>query len=114
MSSRFSEFLVAEKIDPRRIIVASRSLERLRPEDRKIRLEKRLSKKKGDAAASPDKAEAKEVAKRRSGRAITPRLLKLAEAGGALSGAQKTRLVRALNRVLSQKQRDQVDLRKIF
>lgn len=112
MSSRFAEFLSNEKIDPRRLLVASRQLERLRPEDRKIRLEKR--KKKGEAAAGGEKADAAATPKRRSGRAVTPRLLSQAQAGAALSGAQKTRLLRALNRVLEQKQREQVDIRKVF
>ena len=112
MSSRFSEFLSTEKIDPRRLLVASRQLERLRPEDRQIRLKKRLNKKAGDAAAAP--AEAKDAPKRRSGRTITSRLLSMAQAGSALSGAQKTRLLRALNRVLEQKKKDPIDIRKVF
>jgi len=112
MSSRFSEFLTAEQIDPRRLLVASYQLERLRPEDRAVKLKKRLSKKSGEA---PAKDEAKEAApKRRSGRNITPRLLQTAQAGGALSGAQKTRLLRALNHVLGQKKKDPVDIRKVF
>jgi hypothetical protein len=114
MSSRFSEFLTTEKIDPRRLMVASRQLERLRPEDRAARLKKRLGKKAGDAAAAPA-GEVKEAApKRRSGRTITPRLLLTAQTGGSLSGPQKTRLLRALNRVLEQKKKDPVDLRKVF
>jgi hypothetical protein len=112
MSSRFSEFLSTEKIDPRRLLVASRQLERLRPEDRQVRLKKRLSKKAGDAAAAP--AEAKDAPKRRSGRTITSRLLSMAQAGATLSGAQKTRLLRALNRVLEQKKKEPIDLRKVF
>jgi hypothetical protein len=113
MSSRFSEFLSNEKIDPRRLLVASRQLERLRPEDRQIRLKKRLSRKAGDAAAAPA-ADAKDAPKRRSGRTVTPRLLTAAASGGPLSGAQKTRLLRALNRVLEQKKKEPVDIRKVF
>ena len=115
MSSRFSEFLSAEKIDPRRLLVASRRLERLRPEDRKVRLERRL-KKGTDAAAAPaaEGAEKKAPVKRRSGRPVTPRLLTQALSGAAISGAQKTRLLRALNSVLSVKKKGEVDLRKVF
>jgi hypothetical protein len=114
MSSRFSEFLTAEQIDPRRLLVASRQLERLRPEDRAIKLKKRLGKKNGDAASAKD-GEAKEAPpKRRSGRNVTPRLLQTAQAGGSLSGTQKTRLLRALNHVLGQKKKDPVDIRKVF
>jgi hypothetical protein len=112
--SRFSEFLTTENIDPRRLLVASRQLERLRPEDRAVRLKKRLGKKSGDAAA-PAAGEGQEAAaKRRSGRSVTPRLLSAAQAGSTLSGAQKTRLLRALNRVLEQKKKEPVDLRKVF
>jgi len=115
MSSRFSEFLTAEQIDPRRLLVASRQLERLRPEDRAIKLKKRLGKKSGEAAAAPKDGEAKEAPpKRRSGRNITPRLLQTAQTGGSLSGSQKTRLLRALNHVLGQKKKDPVDIRKVF
>lgn len=113
MSSRFSEFLTNEKIDPRRLLVASRQLERLRPEDRQVRLKKRLGRKANDGAAPP--ADAKDAApKRRSGRTITPRLLEAAATGGPLSGAQKTRLLRALNRVLEQKKKEPIDIRKVF
>lgn len=115
MSSRFTEFLSTEKIDPRRLLVASRQIERLRPEDRAIRLAKRLSKKSdAPAPAAAEGEEKKEVVKRRSGRAVTPRLLSAAQSGGTLSGPQKTRLLRAVNRVLEQKKREPVELRKIF
>jgi hypothetical protein len=110
MSSRFSEFLSTEQIDPRRLLVASRQIERLRPEDRAVRLKKRLAKK-SDAAATDSKEPG---AERRSGRAVTPRLLQQAQAGSKLSGPQKTRLVRALNRVLEQKKKEPVDIRKVF
>ena len=116
MSSRFSEFLTSEKIDPRRLMVASRQIERLRPEDRAIRLKKRLGKKSGEApaAAAADGEKKEATAKRRSGRIVTPRLLATAQSGGALSGPQKTRLLRAINRLMEQKKKDPVDLRKIF
>lgn len=113
MSSRFSEFLTNEKIDPRRLLVASRQIERLRPEDRAIRLKKRLGRKEGAEAPAPAAGDAA-AAKRRSGRAVTPRLISAAQAGKPLSGAQKTRLVRALNRVLEQKKKEPVELRKVF
>jgi hypothetical protein len=44
MSSKFAEFLEKNKIDARRVISASRELERLRPEDRATRLAKRRAK----------------------------------------------------------------------
>jgi hypothetical protein len=111
--SRFSEFLTTENIDPRRLLVASRQLERLRPEDRAARLKKRLGRKSGETPAAPAAGE-EAPPKRRSGRGVTPRLLTTAQSGGPLSGAQKTRLLRALNRVLEQKKKEPVDLRKVF
>jgi hypothetical protein len=116
MTSRFSEFLSAEKIDPRRLVAASHKLERLRPEDRQIRLQRRLKKGTDAAAAAPaaEGAEKKESVKRRSGRPVTQRLLQQALAGAAISGPQKTRLLRALNSVLTQKKKGEVDLRKVF
>ncbi len=112
MSSRFSEYLSNEKIDPRRLLVASRLLERLRPEDRQARLKHRLNRKSEAPADDKDKKEA--APKRRSGRPVTPRLLQTAQAGGTLSGSQKTRLLRALNHVLVQKKKDPAELRKVF
>jgi hypothetical protein len=111
MSSRFSEYLSTEQIDPRRVLVASRQIERLRPEDRAIRLKQRLIKKSGETPKEGEKVASPE---RRSGRAVTPRLLQQAQAGSKLSGPQKTRLLRALNRVLEQKKKEPVDIRKVF
>jgi hypothetical protein len=113
MSSRFSEFLSAEKIDHRRLLAASRKLERLRPEDRQIRLQRKL-KKGTDAAAAPAAEGAEKPAKPHSGRPVTPRLLQQALSGATISGPQKTRLLRALNSVLTQKKKGEVDLRKVF
>ena len=109
MASRFSEFLTEESIDPRRLLFASRALERLRPADRAARWKKRHGKKEGGDA---DKAE--EPAKRHSGRPVTPLLLRQAQAGESLKGPQKTRLLRAVNRILEQKKKDPVDLRRLF
>jgi hypothetical protein len=100
MASKFQEFLSTHKIDPRRLLVASTALERLRPEDRALRLKK--------------PAEGEEKKKPRSGRPVTQRLLDSALAGKAISGPQKQRLVRALNRVLEQKKKDSIDFRAVF
>ena len=109
MASKFSELLQTHEIDPRRILVASRVLERLRPEDRHVKLAKRL------ARAGESSGEDKPApAERRSGRPVTPRLLERASTGKPLSGAAKTRLLRAVNRVLEQKKKDPVDLRALF
>jgi hypothetical protein len=112
MANKFAAFLQDNKIDPRRLIVASSEIEKLRPEDRKIKLAKRKAKKSGGAQAAP--AEGEKPAKPRSGRPVTAQLIAAASAGKPVSGPGKTRLLRALNRVLEQKKQSPVDLRAIF
>jgi hypothetical protein len=111
--SRFSELLSSENIDPRRILVASAAIERLRPEDRRAHFLKRKKKAGGAAAAPPAEGEAP-AEKPRSGRVVTREALRRAQEGLPLSGPEKSRLVRALNRVLEQKKKDAVDVRKLF
>jgi hypothetical protein len=105
--SKFAEFLKNQKIDPRRLRVASRELEKLRPEDRALRLKKRVSK-----AAEAGKGEASP--KPRSGRPVTLPLLDRALSGKSVGGPEKTRLLRAVNRLLEQKKKDPVDIRALF
>jgi hypothetical protein len=109
MASKFEQFLQTHKIDPRRVEVASRGVERLQRADRQLKLKKYLVRagKAGEGAQAP-------TDKPRSGRPITPRLLRLALEGKPVSGASKTRLLRAVNRVLEQKKKDPVDLRALF
>lgn len=110
MASKFAEFLDKNKIDPRRVLVASRKLEQLQPEDRAARLKKRQSKK-GDSAAAAGEEKPK---KPRSGRPVTRQALEAAKNGKAIPGPAKTRIVRAVNHVLSQKKKEAVDLRALF
>jgi len=108
-TSKFAQFLASKKIDQRRIIPASKSLEDLTTEDRKIKLAKRLAKK-GEAVEGA----VKETRKPRSGRPVTERALAAALKGGTLSGPTKTRLLRAINLLLEQKKQDKVDLKTLF
>ncbi len=108
MASKFEQFLTDKKIDPRRVLTASRQVERLRPADRALKL------KKPDAKAGEEGDEKKPPAKPRSGRPVTPRLLSQATAGEAISGPAKTRLLRAVNRVLEQKKQTAVELKTLF
>ncbi len=113
MASKFSEFLKEHKIDERRVMSSSRQLERLRREDRLARVS--AKKKSGDDKPKEgDDAEAAAPTKPRSGRPVTPRLLAAAHSGGKISGPAKTRLLRAVNRVLEQKKQEPVDLRALF
>jgi hypothetical protein len=107
-ASKLSQFLASKKIDARRVLIASKHIEGLQPEDRSIKLAKRQGKKAegGDAK--------KETRKPRSGRPITHRSIDAALAGGAISGPTKTRILRAVNHLLEQKKQEKVDLKTLF
>ena len=47
MATKFAQFLQDNKIDPRRIVAVSKRIERLRPEDRKLKSAKKASKGEG-------------------------------------------------------------------
>lgn len=107
--SKFAKFVATKKLDPRRIVAASHDLEKLRPEDRLIKLSKRQARSAEAAEGAP-----KETRKPRSGRPITPRAIDAAMHGGKLSGPAKSRILRAVNRLLEQKKQEKVDLRALF
>ena len=114
-SSKLSTFLASKKIDPRRVLIASRKLEALRPEDRALR-HARKNKKEGaaDAGGGDDKKAPEAPRKPRSGRPVTHRALDAALHGKKISGPAKTRLLRAVNHLLEQKKADKVDLKTLF
>jgi len=114
MASKFAQFLTDNKIDPRRLLVASRGIERLQPEDRKLKLDKRQAKASAGNQPAPDGEEKKAAAKPRSGRPVTSRILDAASEGKAIPGPAKNRLLRAVNHVLTQKKKAAIDLRAIF
>jgi len=109
MATKFAQFLTDNGIDPRRVLVASRALERLRPEDRRIRLAlKRARSEEGSTEKKPE-------AKPRSGRPVTARLLREAsDEGNRVPAPAKRRLLRAVNRILEQKKKDPVELGTLF
>jgi len=108
--TKFAQFIAAKKLDRRRIISASRTLEALRPEDRGIKLKKRQARAAADAAATGEK----ETRKPRSGRPVTPRAIDAALVGKVVSGPTKTRILKAINHLLEQKKQEKVDLRTLF
>jgi hypothetical protein len=113
MATKFSEFIAKQKLDPRRILAASRSLERLRSEDRALRQQKKKATASDAKPAEGD--EAKEgPAKPRSGRPVTRVLMSAATTGSKVSGPAKTRLLRAVNHLLSQKKQPAVELKSLF
>jgi hypothetical protein len=107
--SKFSQFIASKKLDPRRILAASHQLEKLNPEDRLIKLKKRIAR-----GAESAEGAAKETRKPRSGRPVTRRALDAAMQGGQISGPTKTRLLKAVNHLLEQKKQEKVDLRQLF
>jgi hypothetical protein len=106
-ASKFATFIKEKKLDPRRILTASAKLEMLHPEDRKIRLERRIAKK-------AEGGEKKTFAKPRSGRPVTARAMAAAMTGGTVSGPTKTRLLKAVNHLLELKKTEKVQLKSLF
>ena len=99
------EDLAVGKLDARRVRHASAALEKFTVEDRAINHSRKH--KKGDA-----KAEKKKLT--HSGRPVTDRSIQAALSGKAISGPQKTRILRAVNRLLEQKKQDAVTLDVLF
>jgi hypothetical protein len=104
--SKLQTFLNQNKLNTKRLLAVSHTLETFRREDRTLKLERRRNKK--------AEGEKKEVAKPRSGRAVTPRALSAALTGGAISGPTKQRILRAVNFLLEQKKKDKVELKTLF
>ena len=110
-ATKFSQFITSKKLDPRRILVASHTLETLTLEDRKIKLAKRAIQ---EERKAPTPAIQKETRKPRSGRAVTQRALDAAVTGGTVSGPTKSRILRAVNHLLEQKKQEKVQLKTLF
>jgi hypothetical protein len=114
MASKFEQFLKDNQIDPRRLLVASEKLERLRPADRALKLARRRAKSGDSGAKTEADGEKSAPQKPHSGRPITTRLLSAATAGKPVPGPAKTRLLRAVNHVLEQKKKKAVELKALF
>ncbi|MEY4582874.1 MAG: hypothetical protein RL701_7577 [Pseudomonadota bacterium] len=106
--SKLQDYLKQQNVDPRTLLAASHDIEALRPEDRKTRLAKKRAK--GGDEASKEAA----AVKPRSGKPLSRPLLDRALAGGPVSGAAKTRVLRALNIVLGKKKKGEAGLRDVF
>jgi len=109
--SKLSDFLDKEKIDPRRVLVASRNIERLRPEDRRVRLARRKVRS-GKNVTDADKEVAAQ--ERRSGKPVTQPTMDAALAGGNLSGRAKQRVTDAVNHLLKAKKKSEVAVSDLF
>ena len=106
--SKLSDYLQKHKIDPRRVLAASKQLEALRPEDRVIRLAREQAK--GGDEKSKDLA----AKKQRSGRAVTRPLLDKALLGKPLTRRTRARVVRAINAVLAFKSKGEAKGADLF
>lgn len=109
MATKFADFIKEKNIDPRRILVASAEIERFRPEDRAIKLARRKARKSEDK-----KKEGLALQKARTGRPVTDRSIQAAVGGKNLGGPSKTRILRAVNKVLEWKKQDAVELGALF
>lgn len=106
-STKLQTFLDSNKLNADRLLAVSHKLETLQTADRLLKAQRRAGKREG--------AEKKEVAKPRSGRAVTPRALSAALKGNAtVSGPTKQRILRAVNYILEQKKKDKVELKTLF
>ncbi len=107
MATKFETFLTTKKIDNRRLVAASIELEKLRPEDRAVKLAQRQARKKDvkRVAGSP---------KPRTGKAISAATINREFAGITISGPTKQRLLRAVNHILEQRKLAVVALGDLF
>lgn len=108
--SKLSDFLEKSKIDKRRVLAASRQVEGLTPEDRKVVLARRMAK----SANATDATKEAAKTKKRSGRRIGSATLKSALAGEKLSQQARQRITRAVNHVLTSKKKDAVTSKDLF
>ncbi len=108
--SKLSDFLEQQGISQRQLLASSKKLESLRSEDYAIRLAKRRVR----AGSASDAEKAQAETKGRSGKPVSQPSLSQALKGEKISGPAKTRIVRAINQVLKQKKKDEVELRALF
>jgi hypothetical protein len=112
MSTKFAKFLEESKINQLRLQAASRQIERLTKDDRAFLSD--VARKKSLAGRKEAANVTVEKKKLHSGRPVTPRLIDDASLGKPVSGSAKTRLLRAVNRVLEQRKKPVVTIRELF
>ena len=108
--TKLSDFLDKNKINPGRLLGASGELEKLRPEDRKVRLAARRAR--GGKATDAEKELAAQ--KRRSGKPVTAPTLDAALRGDKLHRKARQRIVAAVNKVLGDRKKSQVEASDLF
>lgn len=109
MSTKFSEFLSSKGIDARRLVSASKEIEKHQADDKAL-----VAKKKAMKEGKLEKDAEVQKQKPRSGRPVTMPSLTKAMTGRPVTGATKTRIVRAVNAVLAQKKKGEATLKDLF
>jgi hypothetical protein len=107
--SKLSDCLQTHKIDARRVVLASKTLERHTREDLAL-----IAKKADMKAGKIEKDDAVAKAKPRSGRPVTLPQVEKAMRGETISGPAKTRVVRAVNAILAARKKPEIGLRDLF
>jgi hypothetical protein len=107
--SKLSDSLKNHKIDPRRVVGASKGLERRTREDLAL-----VAKKAAMKAGKVEKDDAVMKQKPRSGRPLTLPQVEKALRGETISGPAKTRVVRAVNEILKARKKAEIGLRDLF
>lgn len=107
--SKLSDSLKNHKIDARRIVLASKGLERRTREDLAL-----VAKKAEMKAGKTEKDDAVMKTKPRSGRPLTLPQVEKALRGETISGPAKTRVVRAVNEILKARKKAEISLRDLF
>ena len=108
--SKLNDYFAKEKIDPRRVLIASKKEENLQDEDRAIVLARKVVAKGKPTDADKERAEKA----RRSGRPVSNPTLSRALRGDKISGAARTRITRAVNRILTQRKKPAVASTDLF
>jgi hypothetical protein len=112
MATKLAKFLEENKIHELRLQAISNKLERLTQEDRAFLAG--VARKKSLAGRKNAGSVAVEKKKLHSGRPVTQRLIDDASQGKTVSGAAKTRLLRAVNHVLELRKKPAVAIRDLF
>ena len=107
--TKLADTLKKHKIDARRVLSTSKALEQRGDEDVKLARDKSLMK-----AGKLDKNEERAKLKPRSGRPVTAPMMARALGGQTVPGPVKTRIVKALNAMLTAKKQPEIGLRDIF
>lgn len=107
--TKLNDFLTTNKINPKRVVLASKAIESRQADDVDL-----IKKKKAMKDGKLEKDPVVQKTKMRSGRPVTEPTLTKAMGGRLINGPSKTRIVRAVNAVLVQKKKTEIGFRDLF